>query len=51
MTAQSLRTPAGTATAATRSDHVVRAFVARGTVRGGLLWGVVIGAFVASVTL
>jgi ABC-2 type transport system permease protein len=48
MTAGTLRTTPAAAQAAERPDHVVRGFVARRTVRGGLLWGVVIGAFVAS---
>ena len=48
MTTGTLRTPPAAAPLGERADHVVRGFVARRTVRGGLLWGVVIGAYVAS---
>jgi ABC-2 type transport system permease protein len=49
MSAQTLRTPAAAAPGTVKgSDHVVRSFVARRTIRGALLWGVVVGAFTAS---
>jgi ABC-2 type transport system permease protein len=49
MSAQTLGTPtSAAAVAVARSGHVVRSFVARRTVRGGLLWGAVVGAYTAS---
>jgi ABC-2 type transport system permease protein len=48
MTAGTLRTAPAVAAPVDRAAHVVRGFVARRTLRGGLLWGVVIGAYVGS---